>query len=571
MIKVIQFELKKLVSRIGIYVLVLMLAGLLVAGVFMYDPIKRNNATLSLIGETVTDMYDSFNNDFKDNYIAMVDGVAEDAETYISTSSNYKQFSKEDITSLFNRFDEYCLLYNEGTATSNELDVLLVGINESLTNLKSSLDEALQHSNEKTGYYILCTKTNYTNLYSIINDIVVNFDSPISHKLAGETYYNEYREKLLDCLNNLIYPSLANTAQKYAKNGTYYSLITLRMNEIKTKMEYQYNKASNDSILNLDDKLKNELNALFNRYANCANIFAKSYTSSMCFEALDSVKSKTDQSKLVGYSNVSIYEQEENASKYKYYIENNSNESDYANSLSVTHTSNGKINTYDFTFFIMSLFSIVIVIFAIYLSANTISGEINNDTMRIVAIRPVKRGSLFMGKYFAIIAMSLLLLLFGTVTSFVVGGILFGFNCANILTIVNGSFAVVTHPAIILGLFVLNQLLLVSVYSAITMMLSSFVKSDLLAMIISVVVYSVNLVLPLFFGAGSWLKFYPFTNINLFAYLGGTQLTSDSILGKLFNSVVYHGMNIWISLIYVVGISAIVLLIGKTIFKKRQL
>ena len=40
--KVIGFELKKLVSRIGIYILVVLLAGLLVAGVFMYNPIERN-------------------------------------------------------------------------------------------------------------------------------------------------------------------------------------------------------------------------------------------------------------------------------------------------------------------------------------------------------------------------------------------------------------------------------------------------------------------------------------------------------------------------------------------------
>jgi len=91
MIKVIQFELKKLVSRIGIYVLVLMLAGLLVAGVFMYDPIKRNNATLSLIGETVTDMYDSFNNDFKDNYKIWLKKVVRYFESYIKLNTVNKQ------------------------------------------------------------------------------------------------------------------------------------------------------------------------------------------------------------------------------------------------------------------------------------------------------------------------------------------------------------------------------------------------------------------------------------------------------------------------------------------------
>jgi len=571
MIKVIRFELKKLVSRIGIYILVLALAGLLVAGVFMYDPVRRTDNSLSLVGETVTDMYNSFNNEFKSNYMDMIEGVSEDAGTYISTSSNYISFNKDTITSLFDRFDEYCLLYNESSATTEEYNALLDGINSSLDTLKSTLDEALEYSQNKTGYYILTTSNNYTTLFTTLNDIVLNFDSPISHKYAGEKYYSEYRSKLVKCLNNLIYPSLGDTAQKYTQNGTYYSLITMRMNEISTKMENEYNKVLEDSIFDVDPGVKKELNLLFNRYANSAEIFVKAYTNSMCFEALSSVKSKTDRAKLIGYSNISIYEQKENTTKYQYYIENNAGESDYANSFSVTHTSNGKINTYDFTFFIMSLFSVVVVIFAIYLSANTISGEINNNTMRLVSLRPVKRGSLFMGKYFAIIIMSLLLLLFGTITSFIVGGILFGFNCANILMIINGSFVMVSHPAIVLGLFVLNQLLLISLYSAITIMLSSFMKSDLLAMIIGVVLYTVNLILPLFFNASSWLRLYPFANINLFAYFGSNRLTSDNVLGKLFNNVVYHGMNIWISLIYLVGITALVLLIGKIVFKKREL
>ena len=571
MIKVISFELKKLVSRIGTYVLVLALAGLLVAGVFMYDPIKSKDNTISLVGETVTDMYSSFNNEFKNTYVDMIEGVAEDASTYIKKSSQYSSLDKVTIDGLFEKFDEYCLLYNEASATTDEYNTLLVGINSSLENLKSTLDEALEYSQNKTGYYILSTTDNYKKLFGTLNDIILNFDSPISHKYAGERYYNEYRGELVECLNNLIYPSLSDTAQKYAKNGTYYSLITMRMDEIITKMENEYNKVLEDSIYDVDVAVKKELNVLFNRYVNSAEIFAKAYTSSMSFDALSSVKSKTDKANLVGYANVSIYEQKENATKYQYYIENNASEKDYANSFSITHTSNGETNAYDFTFFVMSLFSVVVVIFAIYLSANTISGEINNNTMRLVSLRPVNRGSLFMGKYISIIIMSILLLLFGAITSFVVGGILFGFSCANVLMIINGSFVIVSHPAVVLGIFVLNQLLLIVIYSAISIMLSSLIKSDLLSMIIGVVLYAVNLILPLFFGATSWLKFYPFTNINLFAYFGSNHLTSDSVLAKLFNPIVYHGMNMWISLIYVVGIPVLMLAIGKMVFKKREL
>ena len=137
--------------------------------------------------------------------------------------------------------------------------------------------------------------------------------------------------------------------------------------------------------------------------------------------------------------------------------------------------------------------------------------------------------------------------------------------------IINGSSVIVAHPIAVLLIFILSLMIMVLLYSAITIMLSSCIKSELLTMILSLVFYCINMILPLFFGANSWLKFYPFANINLFAYFGANRMTTDSVLSRLFNNVVYSGMNIWISLVYVIGITALVLLIGKTVFKKRDL
>ena len=62
MAKVIGFELKKLISRIGIYILVVLMAGVLVSGVFMYKPTERSIDTKALFGDTVSEMYNDFNN-----------------------------------------------------------------------------------------------------------------------------------------------------------------------------------------------------------------------------------------------------------------------------------------------------------------------------------------------------------------------------------------------------------------------------------------------------------------------------------------------------------------------------
>ena len=421
------------------------------------------------------------------------------------------------------------------------------------------------------GYYILTTNSNYYELQKVFVELEQNFSGSKTPTFAGEDYYNDYRNKLYNALQKLVYPNLNKTAEKYSATGTYYNLTSSRLNEIELKIQHKYEKVGLNSASQRDVTLKNEINELFNRYVNCAEMFIASYKTEICVDALNSVSNKTDRANLLGYNEVSLYEQEELALKYQYYIENNVSPTEFANSLSISHTSNGKINAYDFTFFVMSLFAIIVMIFAIYLSAHTISGEINNNTMRFTAIRPIKRGSIYMGKYLSIVLMSLILLVFGTITSLCVGGIVYGFDSANTLMVVNGSFVMVAHPIVVVALFVISLLAMIALYSAITMMLSTLFKSDIFAMVISVVLYAVNMILPLFFGMGSWLRFYPFTNINLFAYFGTNKLTSDSVLSKLFNTIVYQGMNIWITLIYVVGITTLMLLIGKLIFKKREL
>ncbi len=568
--KVIGFELKKLVSRIGIYILAILLAGVLVAGIFMYDPIERSVTTHSLVGETISDMHTSFNN-LKQDYLLSIENIADDASTYVTSSPTYTKYNKEEINNLLTKFDEYCILYNEPNLADDEYSVLLVGINESLTKLKTSLDEALEYTKNKTGYYVLTTNNNYTKLYSAINKIIINYTSPLSHTFASERYFNELRTPLYKSIKELIYPNLNDTAKKYTKTGTYYTLITSRMEEIVIKIDALKQKVSQDSTLEQDIKTKNELNELFNRYVNCVEIFTNSYQVSMCASALNDVNSKSARVNLVGYNKVSLYEQEELSVQYDYYIQKHCTANDFANSLSFTHTSNGKANAYDFTFFVMSIFTIAVMIFVIYASAHTISGEISNNTMRFTAIRPIKRSSLYFGKYLAIIIMSFILLIFGTITSLSVGGILFGFDSANILMIFNGNSVLVAHPLALIGLFILSILLIFAVYSALTMMLSAVLKSDLLSMVVGVVIYAVNLILPIFFGAGSWLRFNPLTNLNLFAYFGSTRLTSNTVIGKLFNTIVYQGMNIWISLVYVVGFVTLLLLIGKLVFKKREL
>lgn len=578
--KVISFELKKLVSRIGLYILVLFLAGLLVMSVFMYKPEKTSYPIVSLNGETVQAMYNDFVSTQKSMQVAEFNSVVENASSY--STNNYSAMynkcnSKQYITQLFTAFDTACGSYKDADGSIEEYTLLLTGVNSEFEELYNALEEGLNSSKNQTGYYILTTEDNYSDLLVVLNKIISNFETPATrntieaHKSAGNKYYNDYRAELARCLDNLIYPDLNKVAGKFTANSSYALMTRLRMEEIEQKMASLNEKALLDSDFNSNSDNRNDLNTLYNRYANCVEVFCKAYYSNLGAEALSSVKSKTTRTHLLGYSKLSIYDLEETALEYEYYIQHNSSPSDYARSFSVTHTSNSEVNAYDFTYYAISIFTIIVVIFAIYLASNSIAGEINSNTMRFTAVRPVRRGSIFFGKYFSILIISLLLLVFGTATSFIVGTILYGANSANILMIINGYYIASVHPALALAIFVASELLLVAFYSAIAMLLSSILKSDVLALVISAIFYVFNLILPIFFGSTSWLRFYPFANINIFAYFSSSRSTTDTVLGNLFNPIVYQGMNLWISLAYVFGISIILLLIGKAVFKRREL
>ena len=60
MFKVISAELKKMVSKPGIYVLAILLAIILVLGVFIYNPTVYSTSNITLTGSTVMEKYTYF-------------------------------------------------------------------------------------------------------------------------------------------------------------------------------------------------------------------------------------------------------------------------------------------------------------------------------------------------------------------------------------------------------------------------------------------------------------------------------------------------------------------------------
>ena len=480
--KIISFELKKYMSHMGTYVLLIFMTILLVASLFVYKPDARPASTLSLPGDSVSEMYESFvaSDSIKDSYDAIVEDIGTQASTYVVKSNLYNNFNNpETINNLFDAFDNLCIeYYNTDDATMEAYNQLVYGINSALIDLQEALNQGLEYSKEGLEYYVLTTESNYAKLNTVLTNITLNFTSPSNHKEAGKNYYNVYRDTLRNCLESLVYPKLNSIGTKYYLGGGYYTVTKSRLIEISEKMENEHQKVVENPELEYSKEIKSNLNISFNRYVSVIKIYETAFKADICVNALQCVSSNTDRQNLLGYSNVVMYNKAELVTEYEYYLTHHSNPEDYANCFSVTHTSNFHTNAYDYTYFVISIFAVVIIVFSLYMASNTISGEINKNTMRLTALRPVKRGYIFFGKYLSIIIISTIMLLTTSLITFAVGAFTYGVESANMLMIINGSNILVAHPMAMLVLFILSILIQIIVYSAIATLLSSFIKSD---------------------------------------------------------------------------------------------
>ena len=206
-------------------------------------------------------------------------------------------------------------------------------------------------------------------------------------------------------------------------------------------------------------------------------------------------------------------------------------------------------------------------------ACHSIAGEIKEGSMRYLAIRPISRTKLLFGKLFSILIMSTIMIIFSTIISLLVGGAVYGFNSLNILTIFNCSTAFTLHPILMILLYVASLILELFVYASIAMFMSCLIKSDLLSVTLMLVLYLANILLPIFFaGSNSWLMFYPFSHISLFALFGSSVFeVPNSFLVQLLGTKVFATTNIGLTIFAILAIIILFTFLANLIFKEKEL
>lgn len=582
MFKIISAEIKKIVSKPGIYILSILLALILVLGVFIYKPTTYINEQFELKGSTFVEKY----TDFTYSSVAgkqaetknKISKAVKSVENYTIKESTNEYTQKEYISSLTDKFEEVYKTYQDCATDSSyqaHINTTRENLVASLEKLNAAIENALINT-QNGSFTILTSKENYTNYKSSYNTVLewakinVEKNNLKTHLIEFET---KYKSNYYSSLNNFKYPSLSEEfIETYTKNisGSKLNILNQRLDNISNEISALYNQASADNNINI--KSASKMDELANLYVNTADTFVNLVKYELLTNAFSNVSS-TEELNTLYLSDFSSYNSKSLLVRYKYMFDNNKSEFDYAKPLTIGVSSNNETNGYDYTYFILKVFFFVIIVYAIMSACHSVAGEIKEGSMRYLAIRPVSRTNMLLGKWLSIVLVSVILMLFSLVISLCVGFAVYGFTGKEILTIFNGSYAFTIHPLGMIGIYLISMLFELLIYSLIAMLLSVLFKSDLMSMTILLVVYLLNTLLPMFVqGSNTWLAFYPFSHISLYSFFGSSVYAVQSnFFNLIFGAKIYATSHIALSLSVIILLIIGLILLSCKLFKKKEL
>lgn len=582
MFRVISAEIKKILSKPGIYVLAVFLAVILILGVFAYKPTEFSDTAFTLAGTTYVEKYAKFNEslgkkaELDANLQDTINNVKKYTITYNEKQYNQKEYIKELIKNFETQLGEY---RNCGVQETNETDILNRK-NElliSLNNLSNAITTAMNNAS-KGSYVILSSNSNYENFKTTTQSIYDYFNVTIKQESILtyiKTYEDTYKKSYYDCLSNFVYPTLGlDKIKTYTVNEEGTTLYTLksRLAVIQNKIADNLTIAEASGNSEKNAAMAKDMDKFANEYANTISTYINLVNNHLLSNAFDSV-SAAQQMDIKYLSEYSEYNCDSKLLIYNYLFENNRFEQEYARPLTIGVSSTPAANAYDYAYFVLRLFSLIIIIFAILTTAYSVAGEIKDGTMRYLAIKPVSRTKLLFGKLIATLILSSILIIFSAIIAICVGAAVYGFSGLDILTTFNAGSVIVISPIAMISLYLISMFLELIIYSAIAMMISCLIKSDLVALVIVVFLCILNNLLPVFVtGTNTWLSFYIFSHINLYSLFGSSIYSvQDNFYNVLLGTKVYATTSLPLMIVCILVLIILPIIISVCRFKKKEL
>lgn len=367
---------------------------------------------------------------------------------------------------------------------------------------------------------------------------------------------------------------------------TYVTSARTILDDLKSDLENYYNSLDleKDNNLETKEKLLDHISLLYGNgyYANC---LAKSLITLKLSEGFTDNKFN----EFIGVSSFynqynggqndddvfNSYNFKQNISKYSAIYNTKLIELNYATTFSSNKTSNFKngeessVNAFDYSFYVLDIFSFIIIIFCVIIASSMIAGEQKDKTLKLLAIRPYTRGQIFRSKVLTTLFFAFIFVLLSVAISLIAGYFMYGINLNDMIIVINATYVYILSPIIVYGFYVLCLFLKILFYVMLAFLISTLLKSYLASAIINLFCLLFATLCNNLFSMFAIWKFLPFANIDVFKYFGSGTFNSNSSIFS--SSYIIPGTDLILSL--AISLSSIIFftVISNIIFKKRDI
>lgn len=591
MFRLFKAELKKLFLKPSIFVVTGLIILLLALSSFFYSPNTKNDFNVIYSGDSGKSVGAIFNQ--FDTGTLPYDKAT--LSTKLNSAENYIDFYATDYDSIASinarveliksNYDSYVSKYhtylNSLENGHSSLASDKTNLESARVNFKSALTTFDNYFNDQISsefITVLSTKDtnlsinslidkclNYYNTYSNLDEIAR--DGAVLKQLEDNNFYNKLKNEVAKLLPFNVDKSILDglrtyitTAKDRLGNETvgYYSVI------------YDYNDEKSGSSDIADIKQMKRYVSEYNLTANYAyNI------------VIDSIKINGLQkygafniNQFSSFEKSNLYQMQEKLIKTKYMFDTDTFEYDYADVFSISQPSNNEINGFDYSYFALRLCALFITIYVVVIAASTIAGELSAGTLNLLAIRPYKRGKILTGKILATLAIGAILLAVCSVATLVIGGISYGFAGGNILLVFNSTSAAAISPVVLYLIAIVTMFIEISFYALLSVFISTVFKSNIGAVAVSILIFFLSLIFNIVAVNAPILSFLPFTNINLFKYLGGAFIgnnSATSVLQGILTPTVFAGASFWLSFAILIITEVALCYVTYLLFSRRDI
>lgn len=536
--KLIAFEFRKLFSNIAIYITTFLVVILTIVLGLIYKPKNKVDNTLSYGSENVISVYNDFyNSATKTTNKKTLDNEINSLKLYLDTYLTNTDY-KLNLETYVNDIKVYYeTIYRQNLYTSSSSEYLSNNATillEKINTLENYFNSSIKNNN----LFVLIKNSSYEtfiqNIKTLKQLIPANYvDYPSHQAVINKIESNNYIDKLVNSTN-----STSNIViNKEVINTVLNDYITKSQEKLQN-IELEITDFKNNKSLSNDTNDLNTINSLINKYYQVVNqtiIIAKN---TININVVNNLKNKEDINNYYGFKNFNTYSCNEELNKNIYLFKNNLIETDYNSTFNFSTTGSTKTNLYDFTYFALEIISVLVIIYMFYLVSSMFAKEMNNGTIKFLAIRPYSRSKIYICKVLTILLNVIFMLVLSTIIALTVGSVVFPGNIKNILIVINSKSVFIVNPFILICYELISIFIKVLFYMAIALLIGILSKSSLATIISSVSIYVLITILNLFLPTSIWYSYFPTANLNLFKFLGNSSYTNDIIQGLFSNNLI---------------------------------